>query len=154
MGQAPVSDKTAGQGAPRLRLLAEDAEDLQVISAALQDAILKVGDIHYEATARTLTIALNRFCWECGEGSTSQRIRSALQLGGVMSVKARRLKREPKDAVVELLAVEFRPGEAPGGTLMFSFAGGADLSVEVECVDAVLADMSDRWATPRSPKHE
>jgi len=69
-------------------------------------------------------------------------------------VKARRLKREPKDAVVELLAVKFEPGEAPGGAVVLSFAGGADMSVEVECLDAVLADLSAPWTTRRTPRHE
>jgi hypothetical protein len=139
-----------------LRLRAEDAEDLAVISAALQDAVAKVGDIAYEPRARRLTIALNRYRWE-GEGARpagGERVRAALQLGGVLSVKARRIKREPKDAVVELLALEFRPGEAPGGQVLLSFAGGADIRVEVECLDAVMADISRPWTTPRSPKHE
>ena len=139
-----------------LRLRAEDSEDLAVISAALQDAVAKVGDINYEPRARRLTIALNRFRWE-GEGvrrAGGERVRAALQIGGVLSVKARRLKREPRDAVVELLALDFQAGEAPGGEVLLSFAGGADLRLEVECLDAVMADLSRPWATPRSPRHE
>ncbi len=138
-----------------LRLLAEDAEDIAVISAALQDAIVRVGDIHYEPQARRLTLAFNRFRWEAGERRLGgERVRSALQLGSVLSVKARRLRRDPKDAVVELLALDFRAGEAPGGELVLSFAGGADMAVEVECLDAVLADVSEPWPTPRSPRHD
>jgi hypothetical protein len=133
-----------------LRLLAQDADDLAVISAALQDAVAKVGDINFEAKGRRLTIAFNRFRWEAGE---KQRVRSAMQLGGVLKVQARKLRRE-KDAVVELLALSFEPGEAPGGTLTFSFAGGGDLRAEVECIDAVLADLSQPWPTPRTPAHE
>ena len=140
---------------PPLRLLAEDAEDLAVISAALQDAIAKVGDIAYEPSARLLTIALNRYRWEDEGGRRGgHRIRSALQFGGVLSVQARRLKRDPKDAIVELLAIDFRPGEAPGGEVLLSFAGDADLRVQVECLDAVLADVSRPWATPRAPRHQ
>jgi len=134
-----------------LKLLAQDQDDLAVISAALQDAIAKVGDISYEAKARRLTIALNRFRWEAG---TRQRVRSALQLGGVMSVQARKIRRDRRDAVVELLAVAFEPGEPPGGLLTLSFAGGGDLRAEIECIDAVLADVSDPWPTPREPAHE
>jgi hypothetical protein len=144
----------AADGSSGLRLLAEDADDLQVISAALQDAVLKVGDIVYEPKGRRLTIALNRFRWEAARPVRGERVRSALQIGGVMSVKARRVKREPRDAVVELLALSFEPGEAPGGSLVFSFAGDADLRVEVECVDAVLADVSRPWGTPRAPRHD
>ncbi|MEI9965816.1 MAG: DUF2948 family protein [Caulobacteraceae bacterium] len=138
-----------------LRLLAEDADDLGVISAALQDAVAKVGDIAYEPQARRLTLALNRFRWEAdGRGAGGERVRAALQIGCVLGVQARRIKREPKDAVVELLAVDFEPGEAPGGRILLRFAGDADLAAEVECVEAVLADLSQPWATPRAPKHE
>lgn len=135
-----------------LRLRAEDAEDLKVISAALQDAVAKVGDIRHDAHARTLTVALNRFRWE--DARRQERVRAALQLGGVMSVQARRVKREPADAVVELLAMDFEPGEAPGGELRLSFAGGGDLRCQVEAVDAVLADFSPPWPARSRPRHD
>lgn len=134
-----------------LQLLAQDAEDLAVVSAALQDAVAKVGDIVFEAKARRLTIAFNRYRWEAGEG---QRVRAALQLGGVLGVQARRIRRERPDAVLSLLALAFEPHEAPGGALTLSFAGGGDLRVNVECIDAVLADISEPWPTPRTPAHD
>lgn len=134
-----------------LRLLAQDPDDLAVISAALQDAIAKVGEISYEAKARRLTIAFNRFRWEAG---SRQRVRSALQVGGVLALQARKIRRDRRDAVVELLAIGFEAGEPPGGVLTLSFAGGGDLRADVECVDAVLADVSEPWPTPRTPAHE
>ena len=139
---------------PPLRLLAEDGEDIQIISAALQDAVARVGDIHYEPAARQLTIVFNRFLWERQGRAAEGRVRSGLQLGSVLAVKARRLKREPKDAVVALLALDIQPGKAPAGQVVLSFAGGADLVCEVECLDAVLADVSQPWPTRRSPRHE
>ena len=133
-----------------LRLLAEDADDLAILSAALQDAVAKVGDMAFEPKARRLTVAFNRFRWEAG---VRQRVRSALQLGGVLKVQTRKIRRERPDAIVELLAVSFEPGAAPGGTITLSFAGGGDLRAEVECIDAVLADVSQPWPTPRKPAH-
>ena len=135
----------------RLRLLAQDAEDLAVISAAMQDAVAKVGDIDYEPKARRLTIAFNRYAWEAGGGA---RVRSALQLAGVLKVEARKIRREAPEAVIEILAMTFEPGEAPGGVVTLSCAGGGDLRATVECVDAVLADVSQPWPTPRKPAHE
>lgn len=135
-----------------LRLLAQDAADLAVISAALQDAVAKIGDIAFEPRARRLTLALNRFRWERDE-RTHERVRSGLQLAGVLGVKSRKLRRDAKGAVVELLAVTFEPGEAPGGAVVFTFAGGGDLRAEVECIEAVLADVSAPWPTPRAPTH-
>ena len=136
-----------------LRLLAEDADDLAVISAALQDAVAKIGDISFDARARRLTLALNRYRWEAG-GKARERVRTGLQLGGVLGVKSRKLRRDARGAVVELLSLAFEPGEAPGGAVVFTFAGGGDLRVEVECLDVILADVSNPWPTPRAPAHE
>ena len=135
-----------------LKLLAHDADDLAVISAALQDAVAKIGDIRWDASARTLTLACNRFRWEAG-GRKGERIRSALQLGDVTGVQARKLRRDAKGAVVELLSVAFEPAEAPGGAVLLTFAGGGDLKVTVDCLDVILADVSEAWATPRRPGH-
>lgn len=137
---------------PPLKLLAQDADDLAVVSAALQDAVAKIGDIRWDASARTLTLACNRFRWESG-ARKGERIRSALQLGDVTGVQARKLRRDAKGAVVELLSVAFEPGEAPGGAVLLTFAGGGDLKVTVDCLDVILADVSEAWATPRRPGH-
>src|SRR3954467_12841194 len=126
-------------GEPKpLRLLAQDEEDLAVISAAMQDAVMKVGDIVYEPAARRLTIGFNRYRWEAGGG---ERVRAGLQLGGVLQVQTRKIRRGARDAILELLAMTFTPGDAPGGVVTFSFAGGGDLRATVECVEAVLADV-------------
>jgi hypothetical protein len=134
-----------------LRLLAQDPEDLEVVSAAMQDAVLKVGDIAYEAKARRLTIGFNRYRWEAGGG---ERVRAGLQLGGVLRVQTRKIRRGAREAVLELLAMTFTPSDAPGGVVTFSFAGGGDLRATVECVEAVLADVSTPWPTTRKPAHE
>ena len=134
-----------------LHLLAEDAEDLAVISAALQDAVAKIGDITVEQRGRRVTVAFNRYRWE---GQGGERVRSALQIGSVLGVPTRNLRRGAKSAVVELLSLDFAPGDAPGGTITLSFAGDGDLRIAVECVDAVLADISAPWATPRTPAHD
>ena len=81
-------------------------------------------------------------------------MRTALQLGGVLSVKARKLRQEAPDAVLALLDIGFEAGEAPGGTVAFVFAGGGDLRCEVECVDAALADVSGAWPARGTPVHD
>lgn len=134
-----------------LKLLAEDTEDLKVIAAAVQDAVVKVGDIAFDPRARTLTVALNRFRWESGR---RERVRAALQLGGVLGVQTRRIRREATTAVLELLTLTFEPGEAPGGVVDLTFAGGGDLRAEVEALDAALADVSDPWAARATPRHD
>ncbi len=140
-----------------LRLLAQDADDLEVISAALQDAVTRIGDIQWEPKGRRLTIAFNRYRWEADE-TERLRVRAAVQLGGVMAVRARNLRHDAKDAVLELLALSFEAAtsadEAPGGVITFAFADGGDLAATVECIDAALADLSAPWPAPRTPGHE
>lgn len=142
----------AGQ-AEHLRLLAQDADDLTVIAAALQDAVGKIGDIRYEPQARRVTLLLNRFRWEAGE-RPGERVRAGLQFGCVLSARARKLRREAPGAVVELLTIEFQPAEPPGGTVLLTFAGGGELRLDVECVDAALADLSEPWPARGKPTHE
>jgi hypothetical protein len=71
-----------------------------------------------------------------------------------MAVKTRNLRRDVKDAVVELLTISFEPGEAPGGAIILTFAGGGDLRAEVEMIDIIVADLSSPWPTPNTPKHD
>ncbi|WP_299014208.1 DUF2948 family protein [uncultured Caulobacter sp.] len=139
-----------------LRLLAQDAEDLSVLSATLQDAVAKIGDIRWDAQGRTLTIACNRFRWETlgKRAKAGERVRSALQFGDVAGVQARNLRRDAKGAVVELLSIAFEAAEeAPAGVVTLTFAGGGDMRVVVDCLDVALADVSDPWTTPRTPGH-
>ncbi|MEY4240931.1 MAG: DUF2948 family protein [Brevundimonas sp.] len=142
------ADMTAVAPVEPLRLLAEDAEDLHIISAALQDAILRPVDIVWEPGSRRVTLKLSRFCWECG----GTRVMAAMQFGDVIAVKSRRLPRLPESAL-ELLAMEFAPDEAPGGRVILMFAGGGDLRIDVECLDAVLTDLSERWPARLAPSH-
>jgi len=115
--------------------------------------VARIGDILWEPAGRRLTITFNRFRWEAADGS-HERVRAAVQLGGVLGVRARNLRREAKDAVVQLLAVTFEAGEPPGGQVIFHFADCADLAADVECIDAAMADLSAPWKTPRTPEHE
>lgn len=138
-----------------LRLLAQDAEDMAVISAAVQDAVARVADLSFERKARRFTLALNRYRWEAG-GKSKERVRTALQFVGVLEARSRDLPAGAQDAVLSVLSVTFTPSgapEDPAGSVTVVFAGGGDLRLEVECVDAVLADVSEPWAAVRAPRH-
>jgi len=137
-----------------LRLLAEDPADLQVISAALQDAVAKIADLSFEPGGRRFTLALNRFRWEAG--GAQERVRAAVQFAGVLGVKSRGAPIGDPDAVISILAVVFDGADAagdPSGAVRLQLAGGGDIRLEVECVDAVLADLSEPWAAIRAPRH-
>lgn len=139
-----------------LRLLAEDPADLQVISAALQDAVAKIADLSFAPSQRRFTLALNRFRWEAG-ARAQERVRAAVQFAGVLGVKSRGAPIGDPQAVISLLAVVFEAAaedaEDPAGCVHLQLAGGGDIRLEVECVDAVLADLSEPWAAIRAPRH-
>jgi hypothetical protein len=139
-----------------LRLKAEDAPGLEVLSAALQDSVLKAGDLKYELKARRFTAVVNRFVWEKAEQKGPyERVRAALAFEGVGAVKSTRLNRADKDAIASILTLAFEPAqEPPGGVARIVLAGGGEIRLDVECIDAVLLDMGAPWQTPRKPSHE
>jgi hypothetical protein len=139
-----------------LKLMAEDAADLDIIAAAAQDALLRVGDITYDSKARRFAALINRFRWEEADAKAPfERIRSAISFESVLSVKSRKVRTESPDAVASLLSITFTPDEEPpSGTVRLVLAGGGEFLLEVECLDALLLDMGAAWRTPRRPDHE
>ncbi|MEO1039400.1 MAG: DUF2948 family protein [Pseudomonadota bacterium] len=137
-----------------LKLAAQTPDDLQVISAALQDAVGKLGDFLFEPRARRFTLVLNRYRWEAGR-SRGHRIRAALQIDAVLSAQSRRLKQNAPDAVVSLLTIQFEAdAEPPGGELVFTFSGGGELRLAVECLELALVDISEPWRAAARPSHD
>lgn len=139
-----------------LKLLAEDAGDLEILAAAAQDALVRIGDVSFDKRARRFTALINRFRWEnAGEHGPYERVRAALSFEGVLGVKSRKLRQDAPDALAALLSVEFRAAaEPPAGVVNMLLAGGGEIALEVECLDAVLVDVGPAWPTPRRPDHD
>lgn len=140
-----------------LKLLALDEEDLRVVSAHLQDAVLKVGDIAYRPVEKRFVVTMNRFVWEKAGGGLRRRAferrRSVLHFDRVLGVKAGGLDQRKKGEVLELLAIRFAPAREPTGTIELVFAGGAAIRLEVECIEAQLTDLGAAWETRAKPAH-
>ncbi len=136
-------------------LAAQDVEDLEVISARLQDAVARMGDLVYLPKQRRFAALFNRFKWESGKRG-NLRVRSGLHFDGVLAARSQKLKRGAPDAVVELLAIRFTSNapDDPAGTVELVFAGGGTIMLDVECLDAGLADVSGAWAARGRPVHE
>ena len=139
--------------AKELVLAAEDPEDLEILSARLQDAVGKLGEFVYLPKKRRFAALFNRFKWEDGRRG-DLRVRSGLYFDGVLSVKSKNLKHGAPDAVVELLAIRFTPKDDVAGTVELVFAGGGAILLEVECLEAGLSDVSGAWAALGRPAHE
>jgi hypothetical protein len=133
-------------------LAAQDAEDLTILSARLQDAAAKLGDFTFLARQRRFAAVVNRLQWEAG-GQT--RVRAGLHFDGVLGVKSQNVKLGAKDAVVSILALTFTPKavDDPGGVVEIVLAGGGSIRLEVECIDAALTDMTRPWAARAKPNH-
>ena len=138
-----------------LKLLALDQDDLEIISAHLQDAVLKVSDVIWRPGEKRLVVALNRFDWEAAQWEKPEyrRRRTALRFDCVKSIKCRHVTPAEKEAVLNLLAVTFEQTDPPAGVVTLMFSGGAALRLEVECVEAQIADLGPVWEAAACPCH-
>jgi hypothetical protein len=136
-----------------LKLAAADAEDLQILSARLQDAAAKLKNITWLPKARRFAMMVNRYRWESGK---NQRVLAGLHFDGVLKVQSQKIKMGAGEAVVSLLAIGFTPngGEDPGGVVDLTFAGGGAIRLTVEYIDAELADLTQPWAARGKPDHD
>jgi hypothetical protein len=135
-----------------LKLKAEDSADLEVISAAVQDSVVKIGDILFDPRQRRFALALNRYRWESGK---NERIRAALAFEDVLKVQTQKLRAEPTDAVAAILALRFWPdAEPPGGRVDIALSGGGGIRITVEALDASLSDFGAPWPARAKPSHE
>jgi hypothetical protein len=136
-----------------IKLAAADAQDLEVLSARLQDAVVKLKNLTWLPKKRRFAAVVNRLQWEAG-GKT--RVRSGLHFDGVLKVQSQKVKLGAGEAVVSVLALTFTPagGEDPGGIVEIVLAGGGAIRLTVECIDAELADMTGPWAAIGTPDHE
>jgi len=137
-------------------LVAEDAEDLEIVSARLQDAVAHVKDLVWLPKARRFAALFNRFKWEHEKPREALRVRAGLHFDSVLSVKSHGIRKGDPDAVLSLLAIRFTPRGAddPSGSVDLVFSGGGEVRLEVECIDATLSDVSGEWAARGRPAHE
>ncbi len=129
--------------APQLKLIALDADDLAVISAHVQDARVQTADIIWRQAEKRLVIGMNRLDWEQTlSGETSpRRLIAALRFDRVLACKSRNIDLQAPEAALELVGIEFHPGEAPGGSAVLLFSQGGVLRLDVECLECELTDL-------------
>lgn len=140
-----------------LKLIALDSDDLAVVSAHVQDAVLKVGDLQYLVAAKNFVVPMNRFAWETASGLLSQhneRRNSVLQFGRVLSVRSSNVTRDRPKEILSLLAVRFEPSAEPAGTIELVFAGDGTIRLDVECIEVRLADLGGAWQASSRPRHK
>ncbi|BBF93684.1 DUF2948 family protein [Blastochloris tepida] len=139
-----------------LKLAALDADDLETISAHLQDAVVTVGDMAYLPRERHFAMVVNRFDWLAAQGlrPEARRRRAGLQVHRVLRAATHGFSPADSGRVLNLLAITFAPAEPPAGTITLVFSAGAAVRLDVECIEVALSDLGPVWAAKRTPAHE
>jgi hypothetical protein len=146
-----------------LRLMADTAEDLGIVSALVQDAVARAGEVAWMPRRRRLAMLINRFRWEDRaaaeqEGRPFERVRACLLFDNVLAVRGRGFDPRERGAALSLLRIDFAPelheGGA-GGLVTISMAGGGEIALDVECIEARLVDTTRPWEARagRVPDH-
>ena len=156
-----MADATFEDGAERvLRVRAEVAEDVPVISALVQDAVLPITEMRWDRQARKLALLLNRFRWEDqgaadAQGRAYERVQSLLILGGVLGVSSQGIDRGEAATVLSVLSLTWEPQADGAGRVVLVLAGDGAIAVEVECLDLVLKDVTRPYLAPsgKLPSH-
>ncbi len=156
-----TEDARFEDGAERpLRLKVEDAEDLAVVSALVQDAVLPATDMKWQRASRRFSLLINRFRWEDKaaaerRGRDVERVQSLLVIDDVLKVFQQGLDVRDADTILSLLTLTFDAGEDGTGRLILTFAGDGAVALDVEAVNLVLQDVTRPYAAPsgKAPRH-
>lgn len=138
-----------------LKLLALDSEDLAVLSAHVQDAVVRVVDMGFARSDRRFALLMNRYDWTHDQPrSKGLRKRAGLHFDRVLSVAYAGFDPASPEGVLNLLALTFMPGpDGVSGIVELAFAGGGTVRLSVECLEARLADLGSAWAAAAKPAH-
>ena len=147
-----------------LKLVALDKDDIEVVSAHVQDARVRVGEILWEPRDHRFIMPVNRFDWITAVDARSEnnrpenkpdyrRCRTALRFERVLACKFRGFDQSNKTGELNLLAVEFAENDAPAGTVILTFSGGGVIRLDVECLEAELADLGEAFTAELCPDH-
>ena len=135
----------------KLRLRASDTGDLEVVAGAVQDSIFQIGQSRYDKAGLSFTLRLSRYMREM---DTPHRVESGLRFDGVLSVKSQGVDLAKQDAYAVILGLIYEATDTPAGIVSVTLAGGGVIQIEVEAIDATLADIGDARKTKRIPKHD
>ena len=157
-----ASAASVQEGSERpLRLRADDVEDLQVLSALAQDAVLRASEMTWDQKRRRFACLINRFRWEAvqqGEPSDLhlERVQAVLAVDDVIAVRRQGPAPEvSQDIVLSLLMLSFQPDGDGTGLVVLTFAGGAAVEAEVEAINITLQDVTCTYEalSQRAPEH-
>lgn len=143
-----------------LNLVARDGEDLQVISALVQDAVLTGADLKWERSKRRFACLINRFRWEDRAAAEAarrpyERVRALLVIEDAGAVRSQGIDRGDPETVLSILSLAWEPGEDGTGAVTLVLAGDGAVRVEVEALEVTLHDVTRPYLAPsrKKPAH-
>ena len=156
-----TQDASFEDGAERpLRLKAEGAEDITVISSLAQDAVFPMSEVAWKPSQRRFALLINRFRWEDlpaaeRRGRDFERVRAVLAFDDVTKVASSGLDRSDPDMVLSLLSITWEPREDGAGRFELTLAGDGAIALEAECINITLQDVTRPYIAPsrKAPKH-
>ena len=135
-----------------VHLMAQDPGDLVVISALLQDALVRHADMTYQSTSRRFVAVFSRYRWEV-KSPARERVRTGLHFNHVLKVQSRGVALQVRDSVAELLAIRVAPDTADRVAITLEFSGGGAVRLTAECIDSEVRDIGPAWDTRHTPDH-
>ena len=143
--------------AKNLKLIARTEEDLRIISAHLQDAIISTKDIANLKKNKIFLMQLNRFMWEDVEKGVfrkNKRIRTILKFENVIEVNSKNISQNNKDKFLDFLAIECTQMPDENYEMKLIFSGDSVIKVVAEVIEVALDDQGEPWDTKNKPKHK
>ena len=134
-----------------LKLIAQDEEQLTIISSLTQDSIIKTNEMGYDNKTKRFALLMNRYSHEEEDPS---RIRCAIHFDYADSVKSIGIEKQSNDEILVLLAIRFESKVKPSGSIFLEFSNNKSITIDVESIEAFLTDMGDSWKIPNKPVHE
>jgi hypothetical protein len=149
---------TASQSAVKsdphlLKLLVFDEEDLAVVSANLQDAVVRARDIAFLQREQRFAFTAARFNWMAADEGRCERLQTGIHFERVSNVRTTGFRPGKPEEVLNLLSIMFEPHDAPSGEVVLTFSGGAGVRLSVECLEAQMRDIGPRWPCGGKPDH-
>jgi hypothetical protein len=137
-----------------LKLVALDPDDLAIVSAHLQDAVVRVGDLAFLPGERRFALMARRFDWEAKPGEPPRRRLTGVHFERVLAARTRGIDRSNTDAILNLLAITFDETNAPSGTATLVFSEGGAIQLDLECIETQMKDLGPVWEAEGRPTHD
>ena len=145
--KSDVSDNTDKTSA--LKLHAQSSDDIEMLSALLQDALIAGADMVFDKAENTFMLVANRYCWELQDAGQQMRCMCGVKFGTIGAVRTRGMTAD-KTQFYNLLAIEY---DKAAQHIMLVFSGGVVIQLEVSSIMIIVRDLAEPHPSFARPDH-